>query len=200
MFSGIVSALGKVRGIAEERLEIEASALAEGLGLGDSVAVNGVCLTVATVAAGGFGADVMPETMARTALGGLGPGDAVDLEPALRLGDRVGGHLVTGHVDAVGVVTELRDEGNARRVTVQVPGNLMPFLAEKGSVAADGISLTVTAVGDVTFTVSLIPHTLRSTVAGSWRAGSRVNVEVDMVARYVTRVLAPGAAAAPAGV
>lgn len=189
MFSGIVSALGKVRAIAEGCIDIDAPDLVEGLHPGDSVAVNGVCLTVAHLLPRGFTADVMPETLARTALAGLRAGNRVNLEPALRLGDAVGGHLLTGHVDAVGTITEQREDGNARWIRIEVPQHLTPLLAEKGSVAVDGISLTVVDVEGATFTVSLIPHTLQATIAGGWHAGSRVNIEADVIARYVDRAV-----------
>ena len=190
MFSGIVIGQGQVTAAGEGRLDVRApSSVLGNLEIGESVAVNGVCLTVAVVAGAGFAADVMPETLARTALGELGTGDTVNLEPALRMGDRLGGHLVTGHVDAVGTVTELRDDGNARWVSIGVPRRLSSLLAEKGSVAVDGISLTVVDVTDSMFTVSLIPHTLTATTAGAWRTGSRVNIEVDLIARYVQRAL-----------
>ena len=190
MFSGIVIGQGQVTAAGEGRLDVRApSSVLGGLQIGESVAVNGVCLTVAVVASAGFAADVMPETLSRTSLGELGTGDTVNLETALRMGDQLGGHLVTGHVDAVGTVAALRDDGNARWVTVSVPSRLSSLLAEKGSVAVDGISLTVVEVSDTAFTVSLIPHTLNATTAGAWRLGSRVNIEVDLIARYVHRAL-----------
>lgn len=202
MFSGIVTARGEVTLIEEGRIGVRSGALSgDALQVGDSVAVNGVCLTVATVDAEGFVADVMPETLRRTTLGGLSLKEFVNLEPAMRLGDAIGGHLVTGHVDAVGTVVADRDDGNARWVTIEVPERLAPLLAEKGSVAVDGISLTVVDAGDAAFTVSLIPHTLKATTAGGWRAGARVNVEVDLMARYVARALeARRGAAEPLGV
>ena len=195
MFSGIVIGQGQVTAAGEGRLDVRApSSVLGGLQIGESVAVNGVCLTVAVVASAGFAADVMPETLSRTSLGELGTGDTVNLETALRMGDQLGGHLVTGHVDAVGTVAALRDDGNARWVTVSVPSRLSSLLAEKGSVAVDGISLTVVEVSDTAFTVSLIPHTLSATTAGAWRLGSRVNIEVDLIARYVHRALADAGA------
>ena len=195
MFSGIVIGQGQVTAAGEGRLDVRApSSVLSGLEIGESVAVNGVCLTVAVVASAGFAADVMPETLSRTSLGELGTGDTVNLETALRMGDQLGGHLVTGHVDAVGTVAALRDDGNARWVTVSVPSRLSSLLAEKGSVAVDGISLTVVEVSDTAFTVSLIPHTLSATTAGAWHLGSRVNIEVDLIARYVHRALADAGA------
>ena len=189
MFSGIVVASGEVVTAGGGRLAVRAAELAPALHVGDSVAVDGACLTVAELGDGGFAADVMPETLHRTTLGRLRPGDRVNLEPALAMGDSVGGHLVTGHVDAVGTVTALREDGNARWATIDVAADLLPLLAEKGSVAVDGISLTVVDVFDSAFTVSLIPHTLLTTTAGRWTVGSRVNIEADLIARYVQRAV-----------
>jgi len=192
MFSGIVAELGRVAAnhIGEDgRLQIAARQVVEDVRVGDSIAVNGCCLTVVEADPGGFVADVMPETARRTTLGSLAGGDAGNLEAAMALGDRVGGHLVSGHIDATGQVRSLRDEGNARWVEIAAPPALLPYLVEKGSVAVDGISLTVAGVGDGAFSVSLIPHTLAITVAGGWTVGSAVNLEVDVVARYVVRNL-----------
>jgi riboflavin synthase len=189
VFSGIVEELGRVAEIPTGRLVVSASRAATGARAGDSVAVNGACLTITELTASGFSADVMPETLHRSTLGTLRAGDAVNLEGSLALGEPVGGHLVTGHVDAVGVVGALRDDGNARWVTIEAPAALMTMIAEKGSVAVDGISLTVVDVFDAGFTVSLIPHTIEHTTAGTWAVGSRVNLEADLVARYVRRAL-----------
>lgn len=188
MFSGIVETRGRVRRNTGARIEIAAEDPLQ-LSTGASVAVNGCCLTVAEVDVAGFSADVMPETAARTTLAELAPGDAVNLEASLRLGDAVGGHLVTGHIDATGTVTTLRLDGNATRVTIEAPESLVQLVAAKGSIAVDGISLTVTDVSPRSFSVSLIPHTLRVTTAGTWRAGSRVNLEADLIARYVEAAL-----------
>ncbi|MBV8194622.1 MAG: riboflavin synthase [Candidatus Dormibacteraeota bacterium] len=190
MFSGIVSAGGTVAGASGGGISVKAPGIAGSLRPGDSVAVNGVCLTVTSTDADGFSADVMPETRRVTTIGALQPGDSVNLEPALRFGDTVGGHLVSGHVDGVGTVRALREDENARWATIDVASDLLPLIVEKGAITVDGISLTVVDVFDAAFTVSLIPHTLAVTVAGSWRPGSRVNVEVDMLARYVHRALA----------
>jgi riboflavin synthase len=190
MFSGIVEGLGAIRVRDEGRLGVAAPALTDGVRLGDSVAINGACLTVAEISGGGFIADVMPETLARTTLGALRAGDTVNIERALAFGDRIGGHMVTGHVDATGTVTALRDDGNARWATIDAPLDLLTMVAEKGCVAVDGISLTVVDVFATAFTVSLIPHTLENTTAGSWSVGSMVNLEVDLIARYVAGALA----------
>ncbi len=189
MFSGIVETLGEIRARGEGQLELAPSSAFTDLEMGESVAVNGACLTVAAVTEAGFRADVMPETFHRTTLGGLAVGSTVNLERALRVGDRVGGHMVTGHVDSTGIVSAMRDDGNARWVTIALPAELAELIAEKGCVAVDGISLTVVDVFESAFTVSLIPHTLLNTTAGVWTVGSLVNLEVDLIARYVARSL-----------
>jgi riboflavin synthase len=189
VFSGIVEGLGTVRAQTEARIEIAPRTPFDGLEPGESVAVNGVCLTVAALSTDGITADVMPETLRRTTLGELAPGSLVNLERALRYGDRVGGHMVTGHIDATGVATTLREDGNARWVTIAAPAELIDLVAEKGCIAIDGISLTVVDVFDGAFTVSLIPVTLAETIAGSWRVGTSVNLEADLIARYVVRAL-----------
>lgn len=200
MFSGIIQELGQIRESRGGQLAVSCAALADRLAVGDSVAVSGACLTVSEVVSRGFVADVMPETLHRTTLGGLRAGDPVNLEQALALGDVVGGHLVTGHVDATGTVTATRDDGSARWITVEAPAQALALLAEKGSVAIDGISLTVVDVSEAGFDVSLIPHTLRVTTAGRWQPGTRVNLEVDIIARYVQRILSTAASPALAEV
>jgi riboflavin synthase len=189
MFSGIVETLGEVRSLNEGRLEVVPATVFTGLEVGESIAVNGACLTVASMTDAGFASDVMPETLHRTTLGGLSAGSSVNLERALEFGDRVGGHMVTGHVDATGIVTALREDGNARWVTIALSADLSELIAEKGSIAVDGISLTVVDVFESAFTVSLIPHTVLHTTAGRWQVGSLVNLEVDLIARYVARSL-----------
>lgn len=171
------------------RLVVDSGLVREGLELGGSVSVNGCCQTVVAIDGTGFAVEAMPQTLALTTLGELAVGDEVNLEGALRAGEPLGGHWVLGHVDAVGEVTEVRVEGADRRVTLRAPGDLLPFVAARGSVAVDGVSLTVAAVGQEGFEVALIPTTWRGTVAGRYRAGSRVNLEVDVVARYVERLL-----------
>ncbi len=189
MFTGIVEEIGHVDAVDEAagRLRVVSGEVLRGARRGDSIAVNGCCLTVSDCSDGGFTADVMPETLSRTTLGSLREGDTVNLEAALRHDGRVGGHLVTGHVDGVGRVTATRPDANATWVTVAPPAELLPLLVEKGCIAVDGISLTVVSVTDAEFTVSLIPHTLENTVAGGWRPGSLVNLEGDLVAKYVQR-------------
>ena len=177
-------------------LDIEASRVLEGTATGDSIAVNGVCLTV-TPGSGHFTADAMPETLRRTSLGSLRPGSKVNLERAMACGGRFGGHLVSGHVDACGRVADLVRDGIALVMRVSVPSDVLRYVARKGSVTLDGVSLTVASVSDAdsSFTVSLIPHTMASTTLHLLKPGSPVNVEVDMLARYVERLLAAGEAA-----
>ena len=200
MFTGIIEEIGTVRSIrgggSGVVLDIEASRVLEGTATGDSIAVNGVCLTV-TPGSGHFTADAMPETLRRTSLGGLRPGSKVNLERAMACGGRFGGHLVSGHVDACGRVADLVRDGIALVMRVSVPSDVLRYVARKGSVTLDGVSLTVASVSDAdsSFTVSLIPHTMASTTLHLLKPGSPVNVEVDMLARYVERLLAAGDAA-----
>lgn len=195
MFTGIIEETGTVRSIrgggSGVVLDIEASRVLDGTVIGDSIAVNGVCLTV-TPGSGYFTADAMPETLRYTSLGGLRPGSKVNLERAMAAGGRFGGHIVSGHVDTCGRVAALTQEGIAVLMRVEVPRGIMKYIARKGSVALDGVSLTVASVGEDSLTVSLIPHTAASTTLSLLRVGSPVNVEVDMLARYVERMLAFG--------
>jgi len=191
MFTGIVEETGKVLSREGSRLVLRAATTLEGSGLGASVAVNGVCLTVVDRGADRLAFDLGPETLEVTALGDLQPGDAVNLERPLRLGDFVGGHLVQGHVDGLGVVVavERPDETARVRIEWQEPG-LGALLIPKGSVAVDGVSLTVAALAERAFEVMLIPHTLARTTLGRLAAGRRVNLEMDMIGKYVQRTLA----------
>ncbi len=189
MFSGIVETLGDAQIGPDGRLHITPRIPFSELGVGESVAVNGTCLTVAAVTPTGFTADVMPETRHRTTLGGLDARGPVNLERALRFGDRVGGHMLSGHIDATGIVSALREDGNARWITIAATDGLTELVAEKGCIAVDGVSLTVVDVFEAAFTVSLIPLTLRNTTAGGWAVGTRVNLEIDLIARYVARAL-----------
>jgi riboflavin synthase len=192
MFTGIVSELGTVRSVdrndAGARIAIDASFAGE-LREGDSVAVEGACLTAAFVSAQGFGADVMNQTLSLTTLGELSGGSRVNLEPALRAGEPLGGHIVQGHVDGVGEVLSVVEDGIARRLRIRVPDGLERYLVEHGSVTVGGVSLTVAALDDERFEVSLIPETLERTTLGAATPGSRVNLEIDVVARYVERLL-----------
>jgi riboflavin synthase len=192
MFTGLVAAIGAVERIetdpAGARISIDAE-LAGELTEGDSIAVAGVCLTATGLRAGGFDADVMNQTLELTSLGGLDAGATVNLEPAMRASDRLGGHIVQGHVDAVGRVSEAIDDGFARRLRVELPGDLGRYVVERGSIALDGVSLTVAAVAGNTIEVSLIPETLARTTLGEAAAGTRINIEVDVIARHAERLL-----------
>jgi len=170
------------------RMTIE-TALASDLHEGESVAVNGVCLTATDVADGSFAADVMNETLARTSLAAAGPGTGVNLELPLRPTDRLGGHVVQGHVDGLGTIAAVSDDGFARRVEVEVNAELLRYVVLKGSIAVDGVSLTVAELGESSFTVSLIPESLARTNLGAAQPGTKVNVEVDVLAKYVERLI-----------
>ena len=186
MFTGIVEELGKVSSREGSRLRIEARTVLEGSGLGASIAVNGCCLTVvATDSASWWEADVSEETYSRTNLGRLSPGDPVNLERPMALGERLGGHIVLGHVDAVGTVVE-----SAPNLVVRIPRDLMHLIVEKGSVTVDGISLTAFDLTSDTFRVAVIPHTQAVTTLGVRRPGDEVNIEMDVLAKHVERLLA----------
>lgn len=194
MFSGMIAAVGRVSAATPAagglRLRIAAGGLDLGdVAAGDSIAVNGVCLTVVSRSAGEFEADVSQETLACTA--GIAAGGRINLEKALRLADRLGGHLVSGHVDGVGAVTRLEPAGDNRLLAVAAPRELARYVARKGSIAVNGVSLTVNEVNGVEFTVNLIPHTLAATNLGELRVRDKVNLEVDMLARYVERLREP---------
>lgn len=194
MFTGLIAELGRVVSIertgAGARLWIEAVLGAE-LAPGDSVAVNGVCLTAVEPGRDGFGADVMNQTLALSALGDLEPGSAVNLEPALRASDRLGGHIVGGHVDGTAAVSSIRPDGIASRLRVVLPAALARYVIARGSIALDGVSLTVAALDGAEAEVSLIPETRERTTLGAAVPGRRVNVEVDVMARYAERLLRP---------
>jgi riboflavin synthase len=191
MFTGIVAAVGRVLESRAGRLGVEQAAIAGQLELGSSVAVNGVCLTVTEQEGAVFFADVVPETLRRTNLGRLEPGSPVNLELPLRAGGGLDGHLVQGHVDATATVETTRDVDLGREVEIGLPAELAAYVAEKGSIAVDGTSLTVFGVDDRrgSFGVALIPHTLQHTIAGNYVPGTLVNLEIDVVARYVERLL-----------
>ena len=184
MFTGLVREVGRVASFDQGRLVVESSTSAE---LGDSIAVDGVCLTVVENGGGRLAFDVVPETLDRV----KAFGDRVNLEPALRAGDALGGHYVQGHVDGVGRVVSVQPEADGVRIRVEPPGELLRYLVEKGSVALEGVSLTVAAVGETWFEVALIPHTLAATTLSELAPGSQVNLEMDVLAKYVERLL-PG--------
>ena len=194
MFTGLIREVGVVESIdrddAGARISIAAE-LAGDLATGDSVSVSGVCLTATALRAGGFDADVMNQSLELTALGDLDAGDHVNLEPAMRPTDRLGGHIVQGHVDATAEVLDVREDGFARRVSVALPGGLERYVIEHGSIALDGVSLTVARLDGPAAEVSLIPETLERTTLGEVASGRRINVEVDLLARYAERLLQP---------
>jgi riboflavin synthase len=185
MFTGIVEEIGTVRDTGRNRLVVEAHEVLDGTRTGDSISVNGVCLTVVSLERHGFTVNVMPETLRRTNLGELRYGDQVNLERALSLGGRLGGHLVLGHVDDTGEVMRVVSEEDARIVRVSAPDRLMRYIVDKGSVAVDGVSLTIAGLYDVSFAVSLVTYTVEGTTLGGKREGDTVNLEVDILAKYV---------------
>lgn len=195
MFTGIIKAKGKITGLTpvggDLRLSVEASDLPwSEFELGESIAVNGVCLTAVAFRAKGFDADVSRETLAVTTLHHLKVGDAVNLEPSVSLGERLGGHLVSGHVDCVGRVKGRDDDARSVRLSIEIPAEYRRYVAKKGSICVDGTSLTVNSVDDESFSVNIIPHTAAVTVIGAYKIGTEVNLEVDLVARYLERLLA----------
>ncbi|MGI5939543.1 MAG: riboflavin synthase [Thermoleophilia bacterium] len=211
MFTGLIEEVGRITRVERRgesaHLSIQAVTVLEGTVPGDSIAVNGACLTVVRLGRDGFVVDAMPETLNHSTLGRATAGTPVNLERSLALGERLGGHLVLGHVDATGVVVSVRPEGIAQRVTISLPEAIRDCVAPKGSIAIDGISLTVIDVTDEIFTVGIIPHTLEATTLRTVEVGRQVNLEADVLARYVVRTLetlaqkdgdfGPGRAAGP---
>lgn len=196
MFSGIVEETGRVKEIAGgssfNRLYIKCSKVMEDIKKGDSIAVNGICLTVSDLGSDWFCADVMPETMRKTGLSQLNNASIVNLERALQINERLGGHIVTGHIDGTGGIESVVKEDNAIWLTVTAPGNILRYIVLKGSVALDGVSLTVAYVDEACFKVSLIPLTAAETVLGSRKAGDTINIECDIIGKYVERLLSSG--------
>ncbi len=202
MFTGIIQAVGEVRTLESRggdlRLHIRGGGLDMGdVALGDSIAVNGVCLTAVELPGYGFAADVSNETLSLTSLGRLKPGSRVNLEKALTLQTRLGGHLVSGHVDGLGEVIERRDDARSVRFRVRAPDELARYIAHKGSITVDGTSLTVNAVAGDVFELNIVPHTLQETIMSEYQPGRQVNLEVDLVARYLERLLLGDGAADP---
>jgi riboflavin synthase len=201
LFTGLIADLGTVLAVdadeAGARLRVR-TALAPELSPGDSVALNGVCLTASACEEDSFGAEVMRETLRRTSLGELAPGARVNLELPLRPTGRLGGHIVQGHIDATGTIIGVEEDGFARRLTIAAPAQVLRYVVERGSIAVDGVSLTVAAVDARSFGVSLIPETIARTNLGRLRAGAKVNLEVDMLAKYVEKLM-PGCATRPKG-
>lgn len=193
MFTGLIAEVGKVARLTgrgrEAALEVSCGAVLEGARKGDSIAVDGACVTVEEITPTGFSAFLSAETLERTTLGGLRPGAAVNLEPALRPGDRMGGHMVQGHVEGVGRVKLLAPVGQGWRLQVELPEELLPYIVPKGSIALAGISLTVAALQGRNVEVAVIPATLKGTTLGSWSEGTKINVETDMVGRYIVAYL-----------
>ncbi|GAA1101297.1 riboflavin synthase [Nocardiopsis composta] len=206
MFTGIVEELGEVAEITpfsdahgeSARITVHGPLVTSDAAHGDSIAVNGVCLTVTGASGGAFSADVMKETLDRSSLGALRPGSPVNLERAAKVSDRLGGHIVQGHVDGTAELVERIPAQRWETLRFSLPGHLARYVAEKGSIAVDGVSLTVASVEDAAFTVSLIPTTLELTTLGRTAAGGTVNLEVDVIAKYVERIAAVGAAGAAA--
>lgn len=194
MFTGIVEATGTIEALeprgGDVRVRVACRAFRpDESGVGDSISVNGICLTAVALDAAAFAADVSRETLANTTLGDLGAGDPVNLERALTLATPLGGHLVTGHVDGVGEILTARNEGRSTRYRLRAPASLARYIARKGSICIDGVSLTVNEVDGAAFDVNIVPHTMEVTNVATWRAGSRVNLEVDIVARYLERLV-----------
>lgn len=195
MFTGIIEEVGTIRqiqrGAASAVLHIQASLIPSDVKVGDSIAVNGICLTVTSFHRRGFTADVMHETLNRSTLGALVPGSPVNLERAMPADGRFGGHIVSGHIDAVGTVASTRQDDVAVWYTIEAPPDVLRYVVEKGSIAIDGISLTVAAVTSRSFSVSVIPHTASVTILGGKRPGDKVNLEADIIGKYVERLLSP---------
>jgi len=204
MFTGIIEAVGQVAAKQPKGIDLRLYLTTGKLDLGevktgDSIAVSGVCLTVTDLPGDGFWADVSRETLERTILGDLAPGSAVNLERALTPTTRLGGHLVSGHVDGIGVVTDFHQDGRSWRLQIQAPAALARYIAEKGSIGVDGVSLTVNGVDGARFDLNIVPHTLQETTIADYRPGRRVNLEVDIIARYLERLLLGEKAAQPGG-
>jgi riboflavin synthase len=189
MFTGLIREIGTLVRRGEGALVIACPGLRPVIAVGDSIAVNGVCLTARALSADGFEADVSPETFARSTLGGLRPGSRINLEPALAVGERLGGHIVQGHVDGVGSCAAIRSSGEGFEVRFNLPAPLSKYVAGKGSIAVDGVSLTVASLDAASFSVAVIPHTWAATTLQFLRAGDAVNLEVDILAKYVERLL-----------
>ncbi|WP_296802394.1 riboflavin synthase [Thiolapillus sp.] len=202
MFTGIIQAIGKVTGIKDQggdiRLGIDTGKLdLSDVALGDSIAVNGVCLTAVALPGNGFVADVSGETLSLTSLGNLKSGSPVNLEKALTLATRLGGHLVSGHVDGLGTVISRQEDARSVRFVIKAPAELAKYIVHKGSITVDGTSLTVNGVDGARFELNIVPHTFQETIMATYRAGSQVNLEVDLIARYLERLLLGDKASEP---
>ena len=201
MFTGIIEEVGTLRSLQAGRMAVSAKKVLEGTAVGDSIAVNGICLTVTSMDGGSFTADLMPETLRRTSMEGLCAGAPLNLERALTLSSRLGGHIVSGHIDGTGTIAGFTGEGNASVMTVKTDAALLRYVIPKGSICLDGISLTVVETGADRFSVSLIPHTRAATNLAGRKAGDAINIETDVVAKYIERfVTQPREAAKPSAV
>jgi riboflavin synthase, alpha subunit len=193
MFTGLVEEIGNIKAVTKStksaKITIKASKVLEEVKLGDSISTNGVCLTVTDFSTNYFTVDVMAETMRRSNLKNLSSGDEINLERALRLGDRLGGHMVSGHIDGVGIISKYENEDNAVWITIKTPTELLRYIVEKGSIAIDGVSLTVAYVDDESFKVSIIPHTKDVTTLLRKKIGDEVNLECDMVGKYIEKLI-----------
>lgn len=203
MFTGIIEETGVIRrivkGAQSAALTIGGQLIFDDLRLGDSVAVNGVCLTVSELSANSFTADVMPETLSRSSLGSLICGSRVNLERAMPANGRFGGHIVSGHIDGTGIIAKIKRDDNAVWYTIRAPEQIIKYMVEKGSVAIDGVSLTVADIAEDSFSVSIIPHTAKHTILAEKTAGATVNLENDIIGKYVEKLLRSDAAPAPQG-
>ncbi|WP_294750774.1 riboflavin synthase [uncultured Ruminococcus sp.] len=204
MFTGIIEEVGTVKAVKRSGtssfIEIQAKKVLEDVHLGDSIAVNGVCLTVTHCDGSIFRADVMNETLSRSSLGSLTTGSLVNLERAMAADGRFGGHIVSGHIDGTGTVSDIRNDGIAVWYTITAPHELLRYIVEKGSVAIDGISLTVAKVTETSFSVSIIPHTAAQTILGTKKTGDMVNLENDIIGKYVEKLMKPAEAAPQSGI
>jgi len=194
MFTGIIQAIGELERLeprgGDARVAVRAGKLKLGeVSIGDSIALNGICLTAVAIEGGHFMADVSRETLSLTTLGTLAPGSPVNLETALTLSTPLGGHLVSGHIDGVGTVLEMREDARSWRLRIHAPGELARYIAHKGSICIDGTSLTVNEIKGAVFDLNIVPHTLTETIIGGYKIGTRVNLEVDLVARYLERLV-----------
>lgn len=192
MFTGLIEEMGAVRSLSRGtlgKLVVVAGTIASGVAIGDSVAVNGACLTVTSIDGNQISFDAVPETLSRTTIGDLRPGDSVNLESSLKAGGKIGGHFVQGHVDGVGVIESSRSLGESQVIRIDAPGEVLRYVVEKGSIAVDGISLTVASCDRRGITIAVIPHTLEATTLHAKRAGDKVNLEADILGKYVEKLL-----------
>ncbi len=193
MFTGIIEEIGRVRFLKKAgdsaQMSLEARAILEDIHIGDSISVSGACLTVVEAISNAFTVDISPETLSATTLGEIKPGDPVNLERAIKAGGRFGGHMVSGHVDGVGALLRKTEQGNAQVLTFSAPGEILEISVPKGSMAVDGVSLTINEIGEESFSVAVIPHTVRMTTLGARGIGCRVNLESDLIGKYIQRIL-----------